>query len=47
MKQKEITDALKSRDDDDGIQMYFNDKDKLNELLIHEEAYWKQRSKFF
>lgn len=27
--------------------MYFDEKDKLNELLIHEETYWQQRAKSF
>lgn len=45
--QKEVIDSLKNREDDDGVQMYFEEKDKLNELLRHEEAYWKQRAKAF
>ncbi|XP_074347403.1 uncharacterized protein LOC141686234 [Apium graveolens] len=36
-----------NREDDDGVQMYFDAKDKLDDLLSHEEAYWKQRAKSF
>lgn len=25
--------------------MYLAEKDKLNEILLHEEEYWKQRAK--
>lgn len=39
LKQKEILDLLKDREDDDGIQMYFDEKAKLNDLLLHEEIY--------
>lgn len=39
-KKKQIIDELKNREDDDGIQLYFDEKDKLNELLYHEEVYW-------
>lgn len=27
--------------------MYFDEKDKLDDLLSHEEAYWKHRAKSF
>ncbi|XP_074328182.1 uncharacterized protein LOC141666094 [Apium graveolens] len=46
-KQKETIDGLKNREDDDGVQMYFDEKDRLEEILSHEEAYWKQRAKSF
>lgn len=39
IKQKEILDALKSREDRDGIQLYFFRKAKLKELLVQEESY--------
>lgn len=45
--QKKVIEGLKDREDDDGIQMYFEEKEKLNELLMHEELYWKQRAKAF
>lgn len=45
IKQREIIDALKNREDDAGIQLYFVEKDKMHELLLHEETYWKQRVK--
>lgn len=41
IKQKEIIEKFKGREDDDGIQLYFDEKEKLEELLLHEEAYWK------
>ena len=47
IRQEEIIDSLKNREDDDGVQMYFDEKDKLDDLLSHEEAYWKQRVKSF
>lgn len=46
-KQKEIIEGMKDREDDDGIQLYFDEKEKFNELLMHEELYWKQRVKVF
>lgn len=33
--------------DEEGIKRYFEEKQKLNELLIHEELYWQQRAKAF
>ncbi|XP_074375304.1 uncharacterized protein LOC141717092 [Apium graveolens] len=47
LKQKAIIDELKNREDDDGIQMYYDEKEKLNDLLLHEELYWKQHAKAF
>lgn len=47
IRQKEVIDLLKNREDDDGVQLYFDEKDKLEEILSHEEAYWKQRAKSF
>lgn len=47
IKQKEILNALKSKKDDDRIQLYFDKKEKLNELLMYEAIYWKQRAKVF
>lgn len=29
------------------MQQYFTEKNKLNELLFHEEVYWKQHAKTF
>ncbi|XP_074374427.1 uncharacterized protein LOC141714831 [Apium graveolens] len=45
--QKEALDSLKDREDNDGIQTYFSEKAKLEELLLQEESYWKQRAKIF
>lgn len=47
IKQKENIDAVKFREDDEGIKLYFTEKSKLEELLIQEESYWKQRAKMF
>ncbi|XP_074356231.1 uncharacterized protein LOC141695927 [Apium graveolens] len=47
VEQKETIDSLENREDDDGVQMYYDEVDKLNELLAHEEAYWRQRAKAF
>lgn len=33
------------RTDDSGLKLYFDERSKLNELLFHEEIYWKQRAK--
>lgn len=46
-KQKEIVNMLADKTDEDGIRNYFVEKDKLHELLLHEETYWKQRAKTF
>lgn len=46
IKQKEIIEELKDKEDD-GIQMYFDEKEKLNDLMLYEESYWKQTSKTF
>lgn len=47
VKQNTIIDELKNREDDDVIQLYFDVKEELNVLLLHEESYWKQRAKIF
>lgn len=47
IKQKEILDALKHREDNIGIQTYFAKKAKLEEIMFQEESYWKQRAKTF
>lgn len=36
-----------SGEDEAGVQSYFEEREKLNELLMHEEVYWKQRAKMF
>ncbi|XP_074376703.1 uncharacterized protein LOC141718222 [Apium graveolens] len=46
-RQKEILNALKDREDEEGIKSYFEEREKLNEFLEHEESYWKQRAKIF
>lgn len=47
VKQKEMVDGLKPREDANGIQLYFTEKSKLEQILIQEESYWKQRAKTF
>lgn len=44
---KETIALLVNRTDDIGIKQYFEEKNKLDELLYHEELYWKQRVKSF
>lgn len=46
-KQKVVLDALVNRSDEAGVKSYFDEKRKLEELLLHEELYWKQRAKTF
>ncbi|XP_074326831.1 uncharacterized protein LOC141664773 [Apium graveolens] len=46
-KQREIVNALAQKTDEESIKNYFLEKDKLHELLLHEESYWKQRAKTF
>lgn len=36
-----------NRFDSAGIKAYFDEKEKLNALLLHEEVYWQQRAKVF
>ncbi|XP_074341995.1 uncharacterized protein LOC141679392 [Apium graveolens] len=45
--QKEVLNSLVNREDDAGVKLYFEEREKLNELLLHEEVYWKQRAKTF
>lgn len=47
MKQKEVIEDFKNREDEEGTRMYFVEKEKLNELMLHEDLYWKQRAKTF
>lgn len=46
-KQKDVISKLVNRIDIAGVKLYFEEKEKLHELLIHEEIYWKQRAKVF
>lgn len=41
-KQKLVLDELVNGDDIEGIKLSFEEKEKLNELLVYEETYWKQ-----
>lgn len=45
--QKEVLNSLVDREDEEGVKAYFAEKGKLNELLLQEEIYWKQRAKLF
>lgn len=47
VKQKEVINCLVHREDSEGIRRYFEESDKLNDLLLHEEIYWKQMAKLF
>lgn len=46
-RQKLILDDLKNKNDDYSVKQYVIEHDKLNEILLHEEIYWKQRAKLF
>lgn len=46
-KHKDTISSLVDRTDDIGIALYFDERNKLNDLLFHEEVYWKQRAKTF
>lgn len=43
----EVITSLVDRTDEAGVRQYFEEKNKLNDLLFHEEIYWKQRAKTF
>lgn len=45
--QKMVLDSLRNRCDNEGVKEYFVVRDKLHEILLHEELYWKQRAKIF
>lgn len=45
--QKLILNSLVNREDEFGIKLYFKERERLNELLLHEKVYWKQRAKTF
>lgn len=44
-RQKEVLTNLVNRTDTVGVELYFSEKVKLQELFLHEESYWKQRAK--
>ncbi|XP_074342377.1 uncharacterized protein LOC141679915 [Apium graveolens] len=46
-KQKEVLNELVNGEDEDGVRKYFEERDQFNDLLLHEEQYWKQRAKAF
>lgn len=46
-KQKEVVDSLVNCEDVEGIRNYFKERQSLNDLLYQDEAYWRQRAKFF
>lgn len=39
--QKEVVSNLVNIEDETGIKLYFEERKRLNELLLHEEVYWK------
>lgn len=45
--QKEVLNNLVNRTDEEGIRNYFLERDRLNDLFLQEEVYWKQRAKCF
>lgn len=46
-RQKEVLDNLKDRTDESSVRIFLVEKEKLNELLMQKELYWKQRAKLF
>lgn len=40
--QKALIDVLVKRENEAGIKMYIDEKEKLHELMSHEESYWRQ-----
>lgn len=46
-KQKEVIVVLVNRMDDESVTQFLSNKGKLNDLLNHEESYWKQSAKIF
>lgn len=46
-KYQEVIGSLVNRTDDVALKLYFDERNKINELLFHEEVYWKQRAKTF
>lgn len=45
--QKRVIDDLVHKTDAAGVESYFQEKEKLHDLLLQEEVYWKQRAKVF
>lgn len=43
--QKEVVAGLADRTDEQSVALYLKEKEKLNDILLHEEVYWKQRAK--
>lgn len=40
-KQRALVNSLAEKTDEAGIQKYFEEKEKLHDILLHEEVYWK------
>lgn len=38
---------MADRTDEEGLQFYFQERRKLDDLLLHKELYWQQRAKAF
>lgn len=45
--QKALIDSLRDKSDVQGVKQFLVARDRLNEILLHEELYWKQRAKLF
>lgn len=46
-RQKQVLDSLCDKTDDISVKLFLSEKDKLKEILLHEEIYRKQRAKLF
>ncbi|XP_074324401.1 uncharacterized protein LOC141661315 [Apium graveolens] len=45
--QKALMDSLQDKLDECSVKEFVEARDRLNEILLHEEVYWKQRAKLF
>lgn len=45
--QKGVLDKLKERTDEVGVKEFIIEKERMNDLLLQEKTYWKQRAKLF
>lgn len=46
-KQKCLVDYIRDKNDDRSVTQFLIERDIPNELLLHEEVYWKQRAEIF
>lgn len=45
--QKAVIARLVDCTDEGSVALYLTEKERLNEILLHEKVYWKQRAKIF